>query len=81
MKLLNIPDVAKRLAISARTLYQWHWLGKNFPFVKVGRTLRVDESDLDQFIIEGKMRATSDKRPSSTKSPSEQELAMERRCK
>ena len=71
MKLLNIPDVAKRLAISARTLYQWHWLGKNFPFVMVGRTLRVDESDLDQFIIIGKLRATSDKRPSSTKNLSE----------
>lgn len=81
MKLLNIPDVAKRLTISARTLYQWHWLGKNFPFVKVGRALRVDESDLDQFIIEGKMRVAADKRPSSTKSLSEQDLAMERRCK
>jgi len=50
MKLIKVKDAAERLAISPRTLYQWRWLKREFPFVKVGRALRVNENELDQFI-------------------------------
>ena len=50
MKLLNINKAAEILSISPSTLYSWKWQGKNFPFVKVGRALRVDEDALIRFI-------------------------------
>ena len=46
MKLLTIREVARILSLSERTLYQWSWLKKNLPFIRVGRSLRVSEEDL-----------------------------------
>lgn len=57
MKLLSIVTVAKILSLSPSTLYSWKWKGKDFPFVKVGRALRVDEDELSQFIKQRKRRA------------------------
>jgi len=54
MRLLTVKETAKILSISEKTLYQWHWLEKNVPFVKVGRTLRVSAEDLSRFIEAGK---------------------------
>ncbi len=56
MKLLTIRETAAILSFSERTLYQWHWQRKNFPFIKVGRALRVSEEDLIEFITERKSK-------------------------
>ena len=56
MKLLTIRETAAILSFSERTLYQWHWQRKNFPFIKVGRALRVSEEDLIKFLVEGKAK-------------------------
>lgn len=50
MRLMTLRETARLLSLSERTLYQWHWQGKDFPFVKLGRALRVSEPSLHQFI-------------------------------
>lgn len=54
-KLLTIKQAADVLGISYRTLYQWSWLKKQLPFIKVGRALRISESDLKNFIEKKKI--------------------------
>ena len=53
MKLIKLREAARLLSLSEKTLYQWHWRKKDFPFVKLGRTLRVSEEDLVRYIKEG----------------------------
>jgi excisionase family DNA binding protein len=47
--LINIKDAARFLAVSTSTLYGWVWQ-RRIPFVKVGRTLRFEMRDLEEFI-------------------------------
>lgn len=53
-KLLNIKEASEILGIKPGTLYQWKWLKINLRFIKVGRTLRVSEKDLTEFIKRNK---------------------------
>jgi len=53
-RLLTIKEIAKILSIRPKTIYQWKWLKKNLTFVKIGRSLRVSERDLIEFIKKGK---------------------------
>jgi len=62
MKLLNMKETAEILSISERTLYQWHWQGKDFPFIKLGRSLRVSDQDLYYFIQKNKSRKAEKER-------------------
>ena len=48
-RLMTVNDAARYLAVSVSTLYGWvhqRWI----PFVKVGRALRFEVADLDDFI-------------------------------
>lgn len=56
MKLLTMKEAARILSLSERTLYQWHWQRKNFPFIKLGRSLRVSDQDLYYFIQKNKSK-------------------------
>lgn len=47
--LLTVQEAAKYLAISPSTLYGWVWQ-RRIVFVKVGRSLRFDLADLQEFI-------------------------------
>lgn len=49
IRLLTVRDAAKFLAVSVSTVYGWAWQRK-LPFVKVGRALRFDRTDLEDFI-------------------------------
>jgi len=53
-KLLNVQQAAEILGVNVRTLYMWNWMKKNLPFIKVGRSLRISEKDLFDFIEKGK---------------------------
>lgn len=48
-RLLTVQDAAQLLAVSVSTVYGWVWQRK-IPFVKVGRALRFDLTDLEEFI-------------------------------
>jgi len=48
-RLVTVHDAAKYLSISVSTLYGWVFQ-RRIPFVKVGRALRFDRTDLDNFI-------------------------------
>jgi excisionase family DNA binding protein len=49
-KLLNINQAAELLGIKPKTLYQWKWRKQYLPFFKIGKSLRISEKDLMQFI-------------------------------
>lgn len=55
-RLLSLEEVGEVLGIKAGTLYQWKWLKINLRFIKVGRSLRVSEKDLTEFIKKNKTR-------------------------
>jgi len=54
--LMGIHDAARFLAVSVSTLYGWVWQRK-ISFVKVGRAVRFDLSDLKKFVDENRIRA------------------------
>lgn len=49
MKLLTIEEVAEILKVSDRTVHRWLQEGK-FKAYKIGRLLRIKESDLHTFV-------------------------------
>jgi excisionase family DNA binding protein len=46
---MTVRDAAKFLAVSTSTLYGWVYL-RRIPFVKVGRALRFELAELQDFI-------------------------------
>jgi excisionase family DNA binding protein len=48
-RLLTVKQAAQYLAVSISTLYGWVWQ-QRIPFVKLGRALRFDLAELEQFI-------------------------------
>ena len=65
-RLWNIQQAATYLAVSVSTLYGWVWQ-RRIPFVKMGRALRFDPSDLENFIETSKQRP---RKESATTQPS-----------
>lgn len=55
-KLLNVHQAAEILGIKSKTLYQWKWLKKHLPFIKIGKSLRVSARDLNEFINKNKIK-------------------------
>jgi excisionase family DNA binding protein len=49
ISLLTVQEAALLLRVSVSTLYGWAWQ-RRIPFVKVGRALRFDRADLEDFI-------------------------------
>jgi excisionase family DNA binding protein len=47
--LLTIQEAARYLSVSVSTLYGWVWQ-RRIPFVKIGRALRFDPTDLEAYI-------------------------------
>ena len=47
--LITVQDAAKFLAVSTSTLYSWVYQ-RRIPFVKVGRALRFELAELQNFI-------------------------------
>jgi excisionase family DNA binding protein len=48
-RLITIKEAASYLAVSVSTLYGWVWQ-RRIPFIKMGRALRFDRADLEQFV-------------------------------
>jgi len=57
-RLMTVQEAADYLAISVSTLYGWAWQRK-VPFVKVGRALRFDATDLEKFVRCNRVEARS----------------------
>jgi len=60
-KLMTIREAAQLLGIRERTLYQWSWLRRSLPFVKVGKSLRIREKDLVAFIEKNTRNPTKER--------------------
>lgn len=50
-RLLSERQVAERLNIGEVTLQQWRARGKGPPFVRLGRTIRYREADIEAWLI------------------------------
>jgi len=55
-ELVNVNEAAQFLAVSPSTLYGWVWQ-RRIPFVKVGRAVRFDMADLEQFVAQNRIQA------------------------
>jgi excisionase family DNA binding protein len=55
-ELLNVTEAARFLAVSPSTLYGWVWQ-RRIPFVKVGRAVRFDMTDLERFVSQNRIEA------------------------
>ncbi len=54
IQLLNIAEAARFLSVSPSTLYGWVWQ-RRIPFVKLGRAVRFDKADLEEYIDRNKV--------------------------
>jgi excisionase family DNA binding protein len=54
-QLMTVQDAAQYLAVSISTLYGWVWQ-RRIPFVKMGRALRFDPADLQEFVEANRTR-------------------------
>jgi excisionase family DNA binding protein len=52
---VTVQEAARFLAVSVSTLYGWVWQ-RRVPFIKMGRALRFDLSDLEGFVEANKQR-------------------------
>jgi len=59
IKLLTRPQAADRLGLQVQTLASWAMDGRHLPVVKVGRSVRYKESDVDAFIEKSTVGTTS----------------------
>lgn len=54
-RLLTVQEAARYLAVSVSTMYGWVWQ-RRISFVKVGKALRFDPSDLEAFVEANRVR-------------------------
>ena len=59
IKLLTRPQAADRLGLQVQTLASWAMDGRHLAVVKVGRSVRYKESDVDAFIEKSTVGTTS----------------------
>jgi excisionase family DNA binding protein len=55
-QLMTVHEAAQLLSVSVSTLYGWAWQRK-IPFVKIGRALRFQKSDMEIFIQSNRVEA------------------------
>ena len=55
--LLTVAEAASRLRVSVWAIRRWIRQGR-FPFVRLGRTIRIDPRDLERILREGGMPET-----------------------
>jgi predicted DNA-binding transcriptional regulator AlpA len=58
--LFRQPEAARRLGVSERTLEKWRVNGRGPKFVRLGRAVAYDPTDIAEFIAAGRRRSTSD---------------------
>jgi excisionase family DNA binding protein len=58
-KLLTAEEVAERTGLAVETLAQWRSQRRGIPYLKVGRAVRYDPSDVQQY-LEGCRVSVSD---------------------
>jgi len=57
---LRTPEAAIYLNVKPATLEMWRWNGRGPRFVKIGRSVRYRQSDLDAFLAERVFTSTTE---------------------
>ncbi len=50
-RLMTLQEVSERLGVPVGTLYQWRSRGAGLRGIKLGRHVRVRESELERFLV------------------------------
>ena len=58
-RLLDTREAALRLRLASGTLQNWRSQGQGPAFVRLGRAVRYDETDLARFVEKGRLGAES----------------------
>lgn len=58
-QLVNTRDAARRLCVSEAFLERDRWAGARIPFIKIGRAVRYQQSDLDAYVAARRRLSTS----------------------
>ena len=58
-RLVDEHKAAAFLCTSVKTLRRWRWAGSPVPFVKIGRSVRYDLTDLETYIASRRRQSTS----------------------
>lgn len=53
-------ELAGRIGIAAHTLANWRFLGKGFPYFRIGRTIRYRRKDVSLYIKQRKVNPKRD---------------------
>ena len=57
---LTVVQAATYLGLAVSTLNKWRCHGGGPVFIKLGRAVRYRQEDLDQFVMDGRSRSTSE---------------------
>jgi predicted DNA-binding transcriptional regulator AlpA len=55
MRLINEKELARRTGLSLSKIQKDRHLGRSFPYIKLGRTIRYVESDIEKYIRENRV--------------------------
>lgn len=58
---MNEKQVAESLNVSVKLLQKQRMTGEGLPYLKIGKCVRYDPQDVEQFIINSKVKSTSEK--------------------
>jgi len=56
MALLTVEELAKKISVSKSTIYNWR-MQKRIPYVKMGKLIRFDTTEIDRWVNEQKKEA------------------------
>ncbi|NYH95421.1 helix-turn-helix transcriptional regulator [Novosphingobium marinum] len=59
--LANEVQTAEALDVAPNTLAKWRITGEGPPFLKIGRSVRYDPADVQQWLASRKVRSTSER--------------------
>jgi len=59
-RLLNRDQAARWLGLAPHTLANWAVLGRGPRFARIGRSIRYDLRDLEEFLAQAKVQSTSE---------------------
>ncbi len=56
--LINEREAARRLGVTVACLRRWRWLRSGVPWIRIGRAIRYQPTDLDQYIASRRVDPT-----------------------
>jgi excisionase family DNA binding protein len=56
-QMLKVKEAAKQLGVAEKTVWTWIYERRNIGFVRLGRSIRISQTEIDKFIAAGTIPA------------------------